>query len=53
MFMGFLELLAGAVGFRLASLPLLLLVSTTVLKIVNVDETLPNGSRSKETLNNI
>ena len=49
--MGFMELRAGAVGFRLASLPLLLIVSTTVLKVLNV-ETLPNGFRSKETLNN-
>ena len=40
-----------AVGFKLASLPLLLIVSTTVLKVLNV-ETLLHGFRSKETLNN-
>ena len=49
--MGFMELRAGAVGFRPASLPLLLIVSTTQLKVVNV-ETLPNGFRSKEILHN-
>ena len=46
-----MELRAGAVGFKLASLPLLLIVSTTVLKVLNV-ETLLHGFRSKETLNN-
>ena len=52
--MGCMELRAGAVGFRLVNLPLLLIASTTVLKVLNVDhdETLPNGSRNKETLNN-
>ena len=49
--MGFMELRAGVVGFRLASLPLLLIVSTTQLKVLNV-ETLPNGFRSKEILYN-
>ena len=46
------ELRAGAVGFRLACLPLLLSVSTTALKILNVDKTLPNDSRNNKTLNN-
>ena len=46
------ELRAGAVGFRLASLPLLLSVSTTALKVLNVDKTRPNDSRNNKTLNN-
>ena len=46
------ELRTGAVGFRLASLPLLLSVSTTALKVLNVDKTLPNDSRNNKTLNN-
>ena len=50
--MGCMGLRDGAVGFRLVNLPLLLIASTTVLKVLNVDETLPNGSRNKDTVNN-
>ena len=45
--MGFMELRVGTVGFRVPSLPIFLILGTTQ----NLKQ-LPNGSRSKETVNN-
>ena len=45
--MGFMELRVGTVGFRVPSLPIFLILGTTQ----NLKR-LPNGSRSKETVNN-
>ena len=47
MFMGFMELRVGTVGLRVPSLPIFLILGTTQ----NLKQ-LPNGSRSKETVNN-
>ena len=47
MFMGFMELRVGTVGFRVPSLPIFLILGATQ----NLKQ-LPNGSRSKETVNN-
>ena len=44
--MGFMELRVGTVGFRVPSLPIFLILGTTQ----NLKQ-LPNGSRSKETVN--
>ena len=43
----YMELRVGTVGFRVPSLPIFLIVGTTQ----NLKR-LPNGSRSKETVNN-
>ena len=45
--MGFMELRVGTVGFRVPSLPIFLILGATQ----NLKQ-LPNGSRSKETVNN-
>ena len=53
--MGFMELRAGAVGFRVPSLPIFVIVSTTqsfYRRLKTSIKRLPNDSRGEETVNN-